>query len=60
MKVYTVRICDLTLPIVASAKVITVTIVKDVDEADINVGAKLSHTTRIVAIHVQLQYKGTH
>ncbi len=60
MKVYTARIYDLTLPIVDATKLITVTIVKDVDEADTNVGAKLSHTTRIVAIHVQLQYKGTH
>ncbi len=60
MKVYTVRICDLALPIVDSTKVITVTIAKDVDKADINVKTKSNHTTRIAAILVQLQYKGTH
>ncbi len=60
MKVYTVSIWDLIPPIVALAKVITITIVKDVDKADINVRAKSSHTTRIAAILAQLQYKGTH
>ncbi len=60
MKIYTVRICDLTLPIVDSTKVITVTIAKDVEKADIKAKTKSSRTTRISAILVQLQYKGTH